>query len=149
MSVALTGNDTIVIQGRVLTDFTDGDVAELKFSNNLVELVNGKNDNAIFALNAKGKMGELTLKMLRGGVDDLFLNANLNLLQLDFPSYVLLNGSFTKRIGNGFGLSMVDLYLATGGVITKLVDVVSSSDGKIEQAISIYTIKFAKVIRVV
>jgi len=149
MSVALTGNDTIVLQGKVLTDFTDGDVAELKFSNDLVEVVNGKNDNAIFALNSKGKMGELTLKLLRGGVDDLFLNANLNVMQLDFPSYILLNGSFTKRIGNGFGLSTVDLYLATGGVISRLVDVASSSDGKIEQAISTYTIKFAKVIRVV
>jgi hypothetical protein len=149
MSVALTGNDTIVLNGLVLTDFADGDVAELKFNNDLVEVVNGKNDNAIFALNSKGKQGEMTIKLLRGSSDDLVMSAQLNLMQLDFPSYVLLNGSFTKRIGNGFGLSMTDLYLAKGGVISRIPDVVSSSDGKTEQAITTYTIKFAKVIRVI
>ena len=149
MSVALTGNDTIVLQGKVLTDFADGDVAELKFNNDLVEVVNGKNDNAIFALSAKGKMGELTLKVLRGSPDDLLLNAQINLMLLDFPSYVLLNGSFTKRIGNGFGLSTADLYLAKGGVISRIADVTSSSDGKTEQGISTYVVKFSKVIRVV
>lgn len=149
MSVALTGNDTIVLNGLVLTDFADGDVAELKFNNDLVEVVNGKNDNSIFALNSKGKQGEMTLKLLRGSSDDLVMSAQLNLMQLDFPSYVLLNGSFTKRIGNGFGLSTTDLYLAKGGVISRIPDATSSSDGKTEQAITTYTIKFAKVIRVI
>ena len=150
MSVALTGNDTIILGGVVLADFADGDVAELKFPNDLVEVVNGKNDNAIYALNAKGKMGDLTLKLLRGSPDDIFLTVQTNaMVNGDFPSYVLLNGNFTKRIGDGSGRVSNDRYLALGGVVAKLPDATSSSDGKTEQAISQYTVKFAKVIRVI
>ncbi len=149
MSVALTGNDTVIIGGRVFSDFGDGDVAELKFDNDLVEVVNGKNDNAVFSLNAKGKQGTITLKVLRGSPDDLFMGVQLNIMTLDFPSYVLMAGNFTKRIGTGLGAVLADSYLATGGVIARVPDANSSSDGKTDDAQVTYTVKFAKMIRVI
>jgi hypothetical protein len=149
MSAALTGNDTIILGGRVLTDFGDGDVADLKFDNDLVEVVNGKNDNAIFALNAKGKQGTMTVKLIRGSSDDIFLGERLNIMTLDFPSTILLDGYFTKRIGNGLGLVLPDSYRASGGVISRVPDANSSSDGKTDDAQVTYTVKFAKMIRVI
>ncbi len=149
MSVALTGNDTIILQGKVFSDFGDGDVAELKFDNDLVEVVNGKNDNAVFALNAKGKQGTLTLKLIRGSADDIFLGVQLNIMTVDFPSYVLMFGNFTKRIGSGRGSVLADAYLATGGVIARVPDANSSSDGKTDDGQVTYTVKFAKMIRVI
>ena len=149
MSVALTGNDTIILQGKVFSDFGDGDVAELKFDNDLVEVVNGKNDNAVFALNSKGKQGTLTLKLIRGSADDIFMGIQLNLMTLDFPSYILMAGNFTKRIGTGLGAVLADAYLATGGVIARVPDASSSSDGKTDDAQVTYTVKFAKMIRLI
>jgi hypothetical protein len=149
MSVALTGADTIIYQGRVFTDFGDGDVGTLAFDTDLVEVVNGKNDNAVYALNAKGKQGTLTLKLIRGSADDIFLNSQLVALTRDFPSYVLGNGNFSKRIGQGNGTVLTDSYLALGGVVGRTPDANSSSDGKTDDGQITYVIKFAKMVRVV
>ncbi len=143
MSVALTGNDTIQIGGRVFSDLGDGDVAELKFDNDLVEVVNGKNDNAIFAINAKGKQGSITVKVLRGSPDDIFLNLQYNIMAQDFASYVLMAGNFTKRIGSGRGTVSDDRYFASGGVVGKIPDANSSSDGKTDDAQVTWMVKFA------
>lgn len=147
MSVALTGNDTIVLQGRLLTDFGAGDVGILAFENDLVEVENGKNDNSIYALNAKGKQGSLTLKLIRGSGDDLFLATLLNVMNFDFPSYVLMSGQFTKRIGQGNGFVIPDTYQALGGVIGRTPGANSSSDGKTDDGQVTYIIKFANMYR--
>lgn len=140
---SLTGQDTIVLAGRVLRDFADGDVAKLEYPNELAAVKTGKNGNSIFAFNTMGLQCEMTLRVIRGSEDDNFLNALLAQMRADFASFVVLDGQFVKRVGDGNGNITNDTYLVGGGVFTKNVAANSNVEGDTEQSISMYTLKFA------
>lgn len=142
-SRSLTGNDTIQVAGRVLTDFADGTVATLSFPNELVAVKNGKNGNAIFNLNAMGQQADLELRVLRGSPDDSFLNDLLVTMEKDLPTFVLMDGYFVKRVGDGKGNVAQDTYITSGGVFTKKVEVSENVEGATDPAVSVYAIKFS------
>lgn len=142
-SVSLTGNDTIQIAGRVLTNFADGDVAKLTYNNDLVAVKNGKNGNAIFNLNAMGEQADLEVRVLRGSSDDSFLNNLLIAMRRDLPSFVLMQGYFVKRVGDGKANVKSDTYLCEGGVFLKHVDVSENVEGGTDPAVCVYRIKFS------
>lgn len=148
-SVALSGSDTIKINNRVLTDVADGDVASLTFPNDIANVKTGKNGNSIYGLNETGKQAELALRIIRGSEDDKFLNNLLAAQQNNFAGFVLMNGEFTKRMGDGAGKVLNDLYITSGGVFSKQVEAKSNVEGDIEQSVSIYHIKFANAPRVI
>src|SRR5689334_19733728 len=102
-SVSLTGNDTLVIAGIVISDMADGDWFTLVYDNDLANVKRGKNGNAIFAENSMGLVGTGVLRVLRGSADDKALDALLQQQLQDFSAFVLLDGQFTKRVGDGFG----------------------------------------------
>jgi len=147
--VALTGNDTIVVAGRTLINFGDGDVATLEFATDLMGVKVGKYGNSLFALNAMGKVADMVLRVIRGSADDIFLQSLLVALEADPPSFVLLTGLFAKRVGDGQGNITNDSYIAANGVFTKKVAVKENVEGETEQAVSIYHIKFTQVIRAI
>jgi hypothetical protein len=142
-TVSLTGQDTVFLGGRVFLDFADADNASLTFPNDISAVKTGKNGNSLYALNASGKQADLVLRLIRGSGDDLFLNYLLSVQLFDFPSMVLLNGQFVKRLGNGRGRISSDTYQCTGGIFSKQVEVKSNSEGDTEQSLSIYNLKFS------
>ena len=71
---ALTGNDNLILSDRVIKDFTDGSTIELTFSNDRVGISTGKNDTTVYADNRQGGNATLTLRILRGSADDIWLN---------------------------------------------------------------------------
>lgn len=141
-TVSLTGNDTITISGRTLADFGDGDIATLTFPNELMAVKTGKNGNSIYAFNETGKQAEVTLRLLRNSSDDKFLNNRLSIMRLNPAGFVLLAGTFVKRVGNGLGFIQNDTYILSGGVFTRNVDASSNVEGNTDQAIAIYTLMF-------
>lgn len=146
--VSLTGKDTISMGSRGLTlrifnDLADGDTGNIEFPNNLVESKTGKNGNTIYAFNATGKTGVLTVRVLRGSPDDKYLNSELNKYLQDQSAYVLLDGEFIKRIGDGLGGVTNDVYRMSGGIINKYPVVKENVEGDTEQAVAIWTIPFA------
>lgn len=142
MNLTLTGRDTIIVDGRTL-DLGDGDVAQLAFGNNLVEVTVGKNSNALFAENATGNMATLTLRVPRGNSDDKYLTSKLAAQRKDLPNFVVMTGSIKKRLGDGAGVVNVDTYTLQGGVIQKMPDVKENVAGDTEQAITVWTLVFA------
>lgn len=142
-SISLTGQDTIQIGGRVLKNFADGAVATLTYPNDKVAVKTGKNGNAIYAVNATGRLSELVLRILRGSPDDQFLNAQNKLAESDLPSYVLMPGYLVKRIGDGLGNVKNDTYLLAGGVVTKNPGAESNVEGNTEQSITVWNLKFS------
>ena len=101
MGFSLTGADTLVIAGLVITDVVDGDWFTVTYDNDLANLKRGKNGNTIFAENAMGPTGSATLRLLRASNNDKALNSLLNLQRKDFSSFKLLSGQFVKRVGDG------------------------------------------------
>ena len=148
MSVyALTGNDNLIINDRVIRDFTDGSNVHIEYSNERVGVQTGKNSNTIFADNRTGTNAVLTLRIVRGSDDDVFFNGLSIKQDKDLPTFQLMNGSFTKRVGDGLGNVKFDNYVLLGGVFQKFPEVQENLGGEKEQGTTEYKIVFAKVER--
>lgn len=148
-SVSLTGNDTLVIAGIVISDMADGDWFTLVYDNELAAVKRGKNGNAIYAENSMGLVGSGVLRVLRGSSDDKMLDSLLQQQLQDFSAFILLDGQFTKRVGDGFGNVTPDTGRMAGGIFDHGVDSKSNAEGDTEQSVSIYRMKFANVERAV
>jgi hypothetical protein len=146
-TVSLSGNDTLNVGGRVLTDFADGDFAELSFPNELMKVKTGKNGNSIFAFDSTGLQCDLKVRVIRGSSDDAYLNSIISRLKFDPARFVLVQGQLVKRIGDGQGNISHDSYLVGGGVPTKQVGGKSNAEGDTEQSVSIYEFKFTNTSR--
>jgi hypothetical protein len=148
-SISLIGSDTIVVGGRVLTDFGEGDVATLTFPNEIMNVKTGKNGNSIFALNNTGLQCDVSLRILRGSDDDKVLNGIIADLLNDPASFVVLDGQFVKRVGDGTGVVTNDTYIVGGGVPTRQVGAAENADGNTDPAIAIYEFKFTNTRRAI
>lgn len=148
-TVAMSGNDTLIINNRVFTDLPDGDVGVLTFPQGLVECKTGKNGNSTFALNNLGRQADHVIKLIRASDDDKFLLSLLTGMQNNFPAFVLLQGSFTKNVGKGDGVVSADTYSLGSGAFVKLIEAKENSDGDTAQAIAEYHLKWAKAIRII
>lgn len=144
----MSGNDTIIVNNRNLTDLADGNAVELSLPNDIASAKTGKNGNSIFGLNEMGKQSDVTIRIIRGSGDDKFLNGLLANQQNNFAGFALLNGQFIKKIGDGTGKITSDTYILSGGVFTKQVGATSNVEGTSDQSISIYTLKFTNAPRV-
>lgn len=143
MSQTLTGQDTIIINNRILSDLANADAATLDFPTDLATVTTGKNGNTIYALNESGKQADVVLRVLRGSEDDKFLNSLLVQMLANFAGFVLMTGEFTKKLGDGKGSILKDTYILSGGVISKGVAAKTNTEGDAEQGISIYNLKFS------
>lgn len=139
---SLTGKDTIIINDKVLADFGGGDVVTLTFPNELMTIKTGKNGNSIYAFNESGKQVDVEMRVLLGSDDDKFLNSLLQNMKQDPPSFVLLEGEFTKRVGDGLGNVNNIKYTMSGGVFSKTIDIKENVEGDTDQAIAVYSLKF-------
>lgn len=147
--VSMTGNDTLKINNRIFSDFADGDVANLEFPNDIASVKTGKNGNSIYALNTTGQQADFTIRTIRGSDDDKFLNQLISQQNSNFAGFPLMQGEFTKRIGDGLGTVTNDTYILGGGIFTKFVAAKSNVEGDTEQSISMYHMKFSNAPRVI
>jgi len=143
----VTGNDTLTLNGHVFTDQSLDDVSTISFPNELISRKTGKNGNTIFAQNAQGMNADGVFRFSRGSTDDQFMQNIISTAPADFPSTVLLSGTFVKRLGDGQGNVVSDTYRLAGGVISKQVDGKENVAGDVGQGESVYMVKFASASR--
>lgn len=142
-TIALSGNDVVSINNRLLVDFAVGKVTKLTFPNNIADLRTGKNGNSVYGLNYSGRIAELQLLMVRGSSDDIFLNSLLAGQQLNFAGTTLMIGQFIKKLGDGAGNITSDTYNCGGGIFVKQVEAETDTDGAVEQSLATYMIRFS------
>ena len=140
---AVTGQDTLTLFGRVFNDFADGDNTTITFPNELVTMKTGKNKNTIYAINETGSNCDMVLRVMRGSADDRFLQGKFSEMNRDLPSFVLGEGEFVKRSGDGLGLVISDIYALKGGIFKRGIDAKENVEGDTEQAVSVYNLTFA------
>lgn len=148
-TLTVTSNDTLVLNGRVINDLALDDVTSITFPNELVNHKTGKNGNTIYAQNQTGLNANLVLRLARGSSDDQWLQKQITASQDDFPSTVLFAGSFTKRLGDGQGNVVSDVYSLNGGVNSKQVEGKENVSGDVTQGEAIYNLKFANANRII
>jgi len=148
-TIALSGNDTIVINNRIFSDLADGDAIDLTFPNEIANVKTGKNGNSIYGLNESGKQCEVKMRIVRGSADDKFLNNLLVQQQANFSGTVLMFGQFVKKIGDGAGNVGSDTYIMSGGIFSKAIEGKSNVEGDVAQSVSMYTLKFSNAPRAI
>lgn len=141
--VSLTGDDTIIIGGQLITSFSVGVVAEITFPEDLVKVTRGKNGNTVYALNNQGFQSQVKLRLLLGKSDDVFLNAQMVKMKQAFSGYVLLNGVFIKNVGDGLGNITPITYIMSGGVPMKMPGAQSVAEGDPNQSLVEWMIDYA------
>lgn len=141
---ALTGNDTLIINERVITNLADGSTITINYDNDSVGISTGKDDNTIFSDNRQGSNASLELRLVRGSEQDIYFNGLSIQQSRDLPTFTLMQGSFSKRVGDGFGNVKFDNCTLLGGVFTKRAPQVNENlNGETDQGVSIYNITFA------
>lgn len=149
-AVAVSGQDVVVVDGRVISDLADGDCWMIDFPNDMGVAKASKNGNTIYARDEKGRMGEVTIRVLLGSADDKYLNSRFQQWNQDSSAFQFFSGYFSKRIGHGDG-GQVDskVYTCAGGVPKKQVPAKTSAEGDSDQSVAVYSITFANAMPVV
>lgn len=146
---ALTGNDTFILNDRVFNEFADGSTITITFPNEKTGHTTGKNGNTVYATDKQGLNAEVELRLIAGGKDDIWLNGLGIEQESDLPTFALLNGSFTKRIGDGTGNVRFINYVLLGGVVRQNIDSSENLQGETEQGIAIWRLFFAQAERAI
>lgn len=146
--VAMSGNDTIVMNNRSIVDLADGNCVELTFPNDIANVKTGKNGNSIYSLNFTGNQCEVKVRVIRGSADDQFFNNLMSSQIANFAGFPLLQGQFIKNIGDGLGNITQDTYIMGGGIFTKIPEAKTNVEGEAEQSVVVYTFKFSNSPRV-
>ena len=149
MKVSLSGNDTFILQERVITDTPDGDWAVLTFDSDLVNAKKGKNGNVIFNVNETGKLSKVVLRVLVGSDDDKFYNNLHSQFKSNPAGFIALSGEMIKKVGDGAGNITTISYVLQFGVFSKEIDAKSNSEGDTEQSVAVYTMLFGQAPRVI
>lgn len=147
--ISMSGDDTIIINGRNLVNLGDGDVVKITFETDIANVKTGKNGNSIYGLNTTGLQAGLELRMIRGSSDDVWLNSLQAKQNNNFAGFALIFGQFIKKIGDGHGKIAKDTYILSGGVFVRPVDGVSNVEGNTDQSQSIFRLKFSGAARTI
>lgn len=145
--VSLTGNDTTKLDNRIFTGQADGDSVMIDIPNNLVEATTGKGGNTIFSKNATGANATVTIRLLVGSADDKYMNSRLAEYQNDASSFVLFQGEFIKRVGDGQGNISNVIYTLSGGIIQKYPAAKDNQAGDNEQGVAVWQLFFPSIER--
>jgi len=136
----LTGDDTFVLWDRVISDLADGSVVNIVADNNIAQSVVGKNGNIIIAKDEQGKKCTVELRVLKGSPDDQFIMQYYKTYEIDSALFIVGNGSFSKRLGDGFGNVVYDTRYLRAVHFTKApYDAVQNVNGETDQAVTVYT----------
>lgn len=139
---AIAGKDVCIINGQVLTGYADGDAIKFEPQGPIAQMKVSKDGNSIYAMQYSGIAGKLTLRLVRGCLDDQTLNGLLQQWVGDPSSFVLMSGSYVKRVGDGKGNITNEVYQLAGGVFESIPGGISSMDGSIEASVTTYTLLF-------
>lgn len=133
-----TAEGTLTLNGRVFTDFPEGDAVSISFPNERTSQTQGTDGNTVAKKRTDADNGLLTINLLRNSADDAFLQNTLN------GGLVVFNGSY-KRNFTRDGIDGVESYSLDNGTMLSTGDqTYSNTDG---EEISSFTINFATALR--
>lgn len=134
-------NATLTLNGRVFTDFQEGDRLTLTPVNDLTSHTNSANGGLTINKRSDGRVHDLVIRLQKMSDDDIFMNGILNA-----ETTVVLNGSL-KEVFVRDGVQGVDTYSLQNGSCTTLpTKTVNDQEGN---SLMEYTIRFRQAIRAI
>ncbi len=140
--VSLTGQDTVQIDGSIFQTLADGVPFDITFPNDLGAVKAGKNGNTIYAKNEMGRIADVVMRLILGGVDDKYMNGRLQQWITDPSAFTLMTGMFVKRVGDGAGNVESKIYNMTGGFFKRQVDAKTSAESDTDQSVAVWRVTF-------
>lgn len=137
---SLTGQDTLIVNGRIITGLVDANAVDLTFPNDISAVKRGKDGNVIYAKNEMGRMASMTVRISLGCEDDKYLNSLIQLWKQNPSTFTLLTGSFIKNIGDGASGVQSKVHQLSGGTFKNLPEALTSAEGNTDQSVAVYTI---------
>jgi len=138
----LTGKDTLVVNGRVIHDFAHGDYVHITFENNLLNMKVSKDGNVLLSQVLSGQMAKVVVRLGIGSFDDQFMTALMQAWLSDAPTFSLMSGSFSKRVGDGKGGAKNVVYQLVAGSFNKIPETMASAEGTEDQGVAVYEMLF-------
>lgn len=148
-TVAITGKDTLVLNGHVFHDLADQDCGKIVYDEDVSKLKVGKDGNAVIGLNQQGRSGTLTIRVVLGSADDKYLNGLLAAYLTDSAGYVLDLGSLFKNVGDGQGNRNSVVYQMAGGVPKRNPEATINTEGDPAQSVAEWTWLISQISRAI
>lgn len=139
---AVAGKDVLIINGVVLTGYADGDAIKLEPQGPIAQMKVSKDGNSIYALQYSGIVAKLSVRLVRACFDDTLLNGLLQQWIADPSLFVLMSGSYVKRVGDGKGNVTNEVYQLAGGVFEAIPGGHSHMEGDTDSSVTVYTFLF-------
>jgi hypothetical protein len=143
----LAGDATLTLQNsdgsnqRTFAELANNDAIVVAF-NDETGTMDALKGGAIFSINVAAKKATLTVRVVKAGSDDAWLNQRLNELLNQGTSAKSLNGSVIGNFGDGQGNLRKLTVTLTFGFVKKRPNARTNYSGDNEQAINEYTIDF-------
>lgn len=138
-----TGDDTILLENRLLNDLADGNCIQATFPNSTVNITEGKDGNVIIS-KIEAKRIDVTIRCLAGGETDEFLTNKYYQYINDSAGYIGFSCCFKKKIGNGKGEKRTIEVGGEVGVVDKLPDMVDNTTGDVSNGVAEYLLHFSR-----
>jgi hypothetical protein len=146
-STSLAQSDTLRLNNQVISTFANEDCGKLEFPNELVMVDVDKQGNGLLAINQKGLIADLDIRIVMAASDDTYLNSLL--AQQTGGSPTILSGVLTKNFADQKGnVTSVQMQL-NGGAFLRGIPMILSASGNIEQTIAVYKFRFANWLRLI
>ena len=146
-STSLAQSDTLRLNNQVISTFANEDCGKLEFPNELVMVDVDKQGNGLLAINQKGLIADLDIRIVMAASDDTYLNSLL--AQQTGGSPTILSGVLTKNFADQQGnITSVQMQL-NGGAFLRGIPMILSTSGNIEQTIAVYKFRFANWLRLI
>jgi hypothetical protein len=140
-STSLAQSDTVRINNQVISTFGNDDCGKIDFPNELITVDVDKQGNGLLAINNKGLISDLELRLVMAESDDSYLNSLLALQMGGKPT--ILSGVMTKVFADQTGATKsVQIQLA-GGSFSRGIPMIISAGGNIEQTIAVWKLRYA------
>ena len=146
-STSLAASDTLRLNNQVISTFANEDCGKLEFPNELVMIDVDKQGNGLLAINQKGLIADLDIRIVMAASDDTYLNSLL--AQQTGGSPTIISGVLTKNFADQNGnVTSVQMQL-NGGAFLRGIPMIISASGNIEQTIAVYKFRFANWLRLI
>lgn len=140
-STSLAQSDTVRINNQVISTFGNDDCGKIDFPNELITVDVDKQGNGLLAINNKGLISDLEMRLVMAESDDAYLNSLLALQMGGKPT--ILSGVMTKVFADQTGATKsVQIQLA-GGSFSRGIPMIISAGGNIEQTIAVWKLRYA------
>ena len=143
----LAQSDTLRINNQVISTFANEDCGKLEFPNELIMVDVDKQGNGLLAINQKGLIADLDIRIIMADTDDQYLHSLLAQRSGGSPSILsaVLTKNFADQKGN---VTSVQMQL-NGGAFLRGIPMLLSTVGNIEQTVAVYKFRFANWLRLI